>query len=50
MNPSNNAVLGVQFQVVNDSMPFETLLGGVDRPSKQVTVVGRGIWHALYSG
>jgi hypothetical protein len=42
MNPSNNAVLGVQFQVVNDSMPFETLLGGVDMLSKQVIVVASG--------
>jgi hypothetical protein len=42
MNPSNNAVLGVQFQVVNNSMPFETLLTGVHMMNKQVIVVASG--------
>jgi hypothetical protein len=42
MNHSNNAILGVQFQVVNDSMPFQTLVGGTEMVSKQVTVVASG--------
>jgi hypothetical protein len=42
MNRSNNAILGVQFHVVRDSIPYDTFAVGFDMVSKQFTVVASG--------